>query len=154
MSRAPFAPQSGRASAVSSAVLSPQARVDEAVAQIEVVVVEDSANGLRAALGAGLRTVVTVSSYTADEDFTGASLVVSSLGDLPDDPATVLDDPLGLDIPPDQLDDARRVFEDTEWNLETLIKFDVVDDLTVEAAPDTTDDRTDEWLAFLEAGGF
>ncbi|GEL98795.1 HAD-IA family hydrolase [Cellulomonas terrae] len=64
----------------------------------EVVVVEDSANGLRAALGAGLRTVVTVSSYTADEDFTGASLVVSSLGDLPDDPATVLDNPLALDI--------------------------------------------------------
>ena len=64
----------------------------------EVVVVEDSANGLRAALGAGLRTVVTVSSYTADEDFTGASLVVSSLGDLPDDPATVLDNPLGLDL--------------------------------------------------------
>lgn len=64
----------------------------------DVVVVEDSANGLRAALGAGLRTVVTVSSYTADEDFTGASLVVSSLGDLPDDPATVLDNPLALDI--------------------------------------------------------
>ncbi|GEK23232.1 HAD-IA family hydrolase [Cellulomonas xylanilytica] len=68
------------------------------VAPQEVVVVEDSANGLRAALGAGLRTVVTVSSYTADEDFTGASLVVTSLGDLPDHPATVLDDPLGLDI--------------------------------------------------------
>lgn len=59
----------------------------------EVIVVEDSANGLRAALGAGLRTVVTVSSYTADEDFTGASLVVSSLGDLPDQPATVLANP-------------------------------------------------------------
>ena len=52
----------------------------------EAIVVEDSANGLRAALGAGLRTVVTVSSYTADEDFTGASLVVTSLGDLPDRP--------------------------------------------------------------------
>lgn len=64
----------------------------------QVVVVEDSANGLRAALGAGLRTVVTVSSYTADEDFTGASLVVSSLGDVPDSPATVLADPHGLDI--------------------------------------------------------
>ncbi|WP_456825857.1 HAD-IA family hydrolase [Cellulomonas sp. P5_E12] len=64
----------------------------------QVVVVEDSANGLRAALGAGLRTVVTVSSYTAEEDFTGASLVVSSLGDLPDSPATVLADPHGLDI--------------------------------------------------------
>jgi len=62
----------------------------------EVIVVEDSANGLRAALGAGLRTVVTVSSYTADEDFTGASLVVSSLGDLPDEPATVLSNPHAL----------------------------------------------------------
>lgn len=62
----------------------------------EVVVVEDSANGLRAALAAGLTTVVTVSSYTRDEDFTGAALVVSSLGDLPDEPATVLADPRGL----------------------------------------------------------
>ncbi|MET0788293.1 MAG: HAD-IA family hydrolase [Cellulomonas sp.] len=64
----------------------------------DVVVVEDSANGLRAALGAGLRTVVTVSSYTAGEDFTGASLVVSSLGDLPDAPADVLANPHGLSI--------------------------------------------------------
>ena len=64
----------------------------------EAIVVEDSANGLRAALGAGIRTVVTVSSYTADEDFTGASLVVSSLGDLPDDPAVVLSDPAGIAV--------------------------------------------------------
>lgn len=64
----------------------------------EVVVVEDSANGLRAALAAGLTTVVTVSSYTRDEDFTGAALVVSSLGDLPGDPATVLADPHDLDV--------------------------------------------------------
>ncbi|WP_217615261.1 HAD-IA family hydrolase [Cellulomonas sp. GbtcB1] len=64
----------------------------------EVVVVEDSANGLRAALAAGLTTVVTVSSYTRDEDFTGAALVVSSLGDPPDDPATTLADPRGLEV--------------------------------------------------------
>ncbi|MCJ1715136.1 HAD-IA family hydrolase [Curtobacterium sp. VKM Ac-2922] len=59
----------------------------------ETVVVEDSANGLRAAVAAGLCTVVTVSSYTADEDFTGAALVVDSLGDLPDTPDRVLQDP-------------------------------------------------------------
>lgn len=59
----------------------------------DVVVVEDSANGLRAALGAGLTTVVTVSSYTAGEDFTGAALVVDRLGDLPDTPAHVIADP-------------------------------------------------------------
>jgi len=60
----------------------------------EVVVIEDSRNGLRAAHAAGLRTVVTVSSYTADEDFTEAQLVLSSLGDpAPGEPAVVLDDP-------------------------------------------------------------
>lgn len=65
----------------------------------DVVVVEDSANGLRAALGAGnLATVVTVSSYTVDEDFTGAALVVSSLGDPPATPTTVLADPHGVGV--------------------------------------------------------
>lgn len=45
------------------------------------VVVEDSRNGLLAGIAAGLTCVVTVSSYTADEDFAEAALVVSSLGD-------------------------------------------------------------------------
>ena len=58
----------------------------------EVVVIEDSANGLRAALAAGLSTVVTVSSYTRDEDFTGADLVISSLGDPGGEVTTVLQD--------------------------------------------------------------
>ena len=48
--------------------------------------VEDSRNGLLAAVGAGLRCVVTVSSYTADEDMSEAVLVVTSLGD-PGEPA-------------------------------------------------------------------
>ena len=37
--------------------------------------------------------MVTVSTYTADEDFTGAALVVSSLGDPDGEQATVLADP-------------------------------------------------------------
>lgn len=45
------------------------------------VVIEDSENGLRAALGAGLRCIVTTSSYTAEENFNGAALVVPELGD-------------------------------------------------------------------------
>ncbi|WUH95599.1 HAD-IA family hydrolase [Streptomyces sp. NBC_00433] len=63
-----------------------------------VMVVEDSRNGLLAALAAGLRCTVTTSAYTGDEDFTGASLVVSTLGSPPPDPveARVLDDPLGV----------------------------------------------------------
>lgn len=50
-------------------------------APAEALVVEDSRNGLEAALGAGLRCVVTVNGYTADEDFDEAALVVTSLGD-------------------------------------------------------------------------
>ncbi len=46
---------------------------------------EDSQNGLRASLGAGLKTLVTVNDYTLDHDFTGAAVVLSSLGD-PDSP--------------------------------------------------------------------
>jgi len=43
--------------------------------------VEDSKNGLRSALAADLKTVVTVSDYTRDECFTGAALVVDQLGE-------------------------------------------------------------------------
>ena len=45
------------------------------------IVIEDSRNGLLAAVAAGLRCVVTVSTYTVDEDMAEAVLVVSSLGD-------------------------------------------------------------------------
>ncbi len=64
----------------------------------DVVVVEDSGNGLVAARAAGLTTLVTVSSYTADEDFTGAALVVSSLGELPHAPTRVLANPYHLAV--------------------------------------------------------
>lgn len=54
------------------------------------VAVEDSDNGLHAALGAGLRALlVTVNSYTKDQDFPGAALVVDGLGE-PDAPVSVL----------------------------------------------------------------
>jgi HAD superfamily hydrolase (TIGR01509 family) len=55
----------------------------------EAIVIEDSRNGLLAAVGAGLRCVVTVSGYTVEEDMSEAVLVVSSLGD-PGEPAQVL----------------------------------------------------------------
>ena len=83
----------------------------------QVVVVEDSGNGLRAALGAGLACVVTVSTYTVDEDFTGAALVVSSLGDPDGETATVLADPLRLE--PNgvvRLDDLSRLLQQTQEN--------------------------------------
>lgn len=49
------------------------------------VIVEDSHIGLGAARAAGIACIVTKSSYTACEDFTGASMIVE---DLNDDPAT------------------------------------------------------------------
>jgi HAD superfamily hydrolase (TIGR01509 family) len=55
----------------------------------DAVVVEDSRNGLLAAVGAGLRCVVTVSGYTAEEEMSEAVMVVTSLGD-PGEPAVVL----------------------------------------------------------------
>ncbi|NWG32285.1 MAG: HAD family hydrolase [Rhodocyclaceae bacterium] len=49
---------------------------------------EDSENGLKASLAAGLATVVTESEYTADHDFSGALAVLSDLGE-PDKPCEV-----------------------------------------------------------------
>ena len=61
----------------------------------DAIVIEDSGNGVAASVAAGLRTVVTVSAYTANEDFTGASLIMSSLGD-ESEPARVIADPIGI----------------------------------------------------------
>lgn len=49
------------------------------------VIVEDSHIGLGAAKAAGISCIVTKSSYTQNEDFTGADKIVDELGD---DPAT------------------------------------------------------------------
>lgn len=52
----------------------------------DAVVVEDSESGAKAAAAAGLRHVVTVSSFTAHDPFPAAAVVVSDLGE-PDAPA-------------------------------------------------------------------
>ncbi len=63
----------------------------------ETLAMEDSANGWKAARDAGLRCVVTVNGYTRGQDFAGADLVVSDLGE-PGGPAIeVLANPHGLD---------------------------------------------------------
>lgn len=49
----------------------------------ECMVIEDSNHGLRAALGAGMNCIITTSSYTWDEDFSGARRVINELGDPP-----------------------------------------------------------------------
>ncbi|NTU81695.1 MAG: haloacid dehalogenase, partial [Chloroflexales bacterium] len=52
-----------------------------AVAPATALVIEDSRQGLLAATGAGIRCVITPSSYTTGEPFDEAILVVSHLGD-------------------------------------------------------------------------
>ncbi len=49
---------------------------DLGVRPAQALAVEDSANGVRSALAAGLGVAVTPSLYSANEDFTGATLVV------------------------------------------------------------------------------
>ena len=76
---------------VSRATSSPAKKPDPAIYALAMqrlaigpddgIVIEDSRNGLLAAVGAGLRCLVTVSSYTAAEDMNEAVLVVTSLGD-------------------------------------------------------------------------
>lgn len=76
---------------------------------------EDSENGLRSALGAGIPTLVTVNDYTIDQDFTGALLVTDHLGE-PDLPLTCLSEapwePFGLV----DIDALRRLHEN--WTRE------------------------------------
>ncbi|MDD5250133.1 MAG: HAD family hydrolase [Rhodocyclaceae bacterium] len=46
----------------------------------DCLAIEDSANGLKAALGAGIPTLVTENAYTRGQDFSGAVAVLSDLG--------------------------------------------------------------------------
>jgi HAD superfamily hydrolase (TIGR01509 family) len=55
----------------------------------DCLALEDSGNGLRAALAAGVPTLVTVSEFAARDDFSGAAAVVDGLGE-PDAPVHVL----------------------------------------------------------------
>jgi len=55
----------------------------------QCIAIEDSYNGIRSARGANVPTLITVSDYTRNEDFTGALLVLNHLGE-PDQAFTVL----------------------------------------------------------------
>ena len=62
----------------------------------QVVVIEDSRNGLLAATEAGLACVITVNDFTSGEDFSEAALVVSALGDPGGEQAVVIADNAGI----------------------------------------------------------
>jgi HAD superfamily hydrolase (TIGR01509 family) len=61
------------------------------LAPAKCLVIEDSHIGMSAALGAGMNCVITTSTYTADEDFTGALRVFPELGDPPGPRVTLSD---------------------------------------------------------------
>jgi HAD superfamily hydrolase (TIGR01509 family) len=63
----------------------------------EAIAIEDSRNGLLAAVGAGLTCLVTVSGYTAGESFGEAAAVVSDLGE-PGRPMRVLASLGGIEL--------------------------------------------------------
>eukprot|EP00965_Chrysotila_dentata_P228622 6196710-Pleurochrysis_carterae.AAC.3 len=56
------------------------------------VVIEDSGIGNKAAKAAGMTCLVTISTYTVDEDFTGADAIVPALGELGDAECVTLAD--------------------------------------------------------------
>lgn len=55
----------------------------------DCIAFEDSRNGILSSQGAGLKTIITVNGYTADDDFSGAAIVLDQMGE-PDAPFTVL----------------------------------------------------------------
>jgi len=56
----------------------------------ECLAFEDSENGIKAALGANLRTLITINDYTREHDFSGALAVLTDLGE-PEQPYERLD---------------------------------------------------------------
>ncbi len=76
--------------------------------------------------------------------------------DLSDVFERVYADPELFDEPPtgDRLAELRGLARDTEWTATTLVDYEIDDDLKVEAPPETDDDRTQDWLRFLEQSGF
>lgn len=62
----------------------------------QCVAIEDSSNGVRAAVAAGLSVIVTVNGYTESEDHSGAELVITTLGDPDGETGSVLYGPEGF----------------------------------------------------------
>ena len=53
------------------------------------IAIEDSENGLKASLAANIDTIITTSEYTHSQNFNGAAMVLTNLGE-PEEPATIL----------------------------------------------------------------
>lgn len=58
----------------------------------ECIAIEDSQNGLKASLSAKITTIITTSEYTHSQNFDGATLVLTDLGE-PNQPAAMIANP-------------------------------------------------------------
>ncbi len=65
-----------------------------ALTAADCVAFEDSRNGILSSQGANLKTIITVNGYTADDDFSGAAIVLDQMGE-PGTPFAVLDGDAG-----------------------------------------------------------
>ena len=52
------------------------------IAAADCIAIEDTTNGLRASLGAGIKTYITTNDYTHTQDFTGAAAIFKDLSNL------------------------------------------------------------------------
>ncbi len=76
----------------------------------QVLAVEDSENGLRASLGAGVKTLITVCDYTRGQDFSGALAVFEHLGEPGNPPAQLAGPPVSLQDDGLQLEQIQQLF--------------------------------------------
>ena len=81
---------------------------------------------------------------------------VEYTADLSEIYVSIFDRPEMFDPRPsdEELAQVEDLASDTEWVITVLQRFEVDDDLVVDPAPETDDDRTDQWVAFLENAGF
>lgn len=98
----------------------------------------------------------TPADVTVEADADGS---LSSLGftvDLSGIFARIFESPDLFDERPseEELAEAREQASDTEWEITVLQNYEIDDEIDVEAAPPTDDDRTDAWVRFLEGAGF
>ena len=88
----------------------------------------------------------------ADDSMSSVEFTV----DLSDIYVSIFDRPEMFDPRPseEELAQVEDLASDTEWVITVLQRFEVDDDLVVDPAPETDDDRTNQWIAFLEGAGF
>lgn len=98
----------------------------------------------------------TQAAVTVEVDAEGSLSALGFTVDLGGIFSRILEEPdLFTDRPSEEeLADARDMASDSEWEITVLQRYELDDDLVVDDAPPTDDDRTDQWVTFLKNSGF